>query len=175
MNNKLLLGLRDELNHVVDTPASTHRRAIEELKKRFPHTIELQPPFISGLFKEEYTCYMYALNMLENQELYDYYFQRRRKATRSRRGDYFLVEFIQYLVDDARLLPAEDGIILYFDAGRPVHAGKKSGEYVVSKWGNGNLWKHGIFEVPAVYGTTFKAYQEFSPEEVKKVFIEYCL
>ena len=56
---------------------------------------------------------------------------------------------------------ADGDYIVYLDHGKPVHAGKLVCDKVVSKWGErGQLWQHGVLEVPIKYGSDLRFFRQ---------------
>jgi len=45
-----------------------------------------------------------------------------------------------------------DTLAIYFRGDIPSHFGKIHGDKIRSKWGNGPVWNHGLWEVPHSYG-----------------------
>ncbi|TET47491.1 hypothetical protein E3J62_01285 [candidate division TA06 bacterium] len=50
----------------------------------------------------------------------------------------------------------EDQVVVYFDKEVTKHLGKMCGDRIESKWGQGHIWRHGLWEVPLSYGNTVK-------------------
>ena len=65
----------------------------------------------------------------------------------------------------------QDGdYIIYFDNGKPQHAGRIRNNKVVSKWGMYHLWEHGIWEIPIEYGDTVRFFTQIPLEECVSAF-----
>lgn len=50
----------------------------------------------------------------------------------------------------------EDRVAVYFKDGIPEHFGQIVDNVIMSKWGRGHVWKHGLWEVPHSYGDHVK-------------------
>jgi hypothetical protein len=85
--------------------------------------------------------------------------------------------FIAWLAESARLklvaYPTRDDVILYSTVNGPRHAGRWDVNSVVSKWGLGHLWRHGVFEVRSSYGDIIQTYAHVDPKPVAHWFAEY--
>jgi hypothetical protein len=75
--------------------------------------------------------------------------------------------FVHLLLDEGllnELVPSdarEGDLVFYFnDEGRFKHAGLNlENNRVLSKWGSGHLFEHGLFEVPESYGTKVRFFK----------------
>ncbi len=79
------------------------------------------------------------------------------------------VDFAHWLIERGLLQPlradeARAGdLVFYFDDGRFRHAGMlTAGGRVVSKWGTGQLYEHGLYEVPDNYGDDLRYFGSLS-------------
>lgn len=70
----------------------------------------------------------------------------------------------------------EGDLVFYFgDDGRFQHAGMcVTDGRVVSKWGIGHLYEHGLFEVPESYGTKVRFFRKLSYEEAFENFTRFA-
>jgi len=50
----------------------------------------------------------------------------------------------------------EDKVVAYFKAGAIKHFAKIDNNTIISKWGRGHAWEHGLWEVPYTYGDQAK-------------------
>ncbi len=48
--------------------------------------------------------------------------------------------------------PSTGDLVLYRNDRQITHAGLVAADRIISKWGKGHLWIHGLLEVPAQYG-----------------------
>jgi hypothetical protein len=65
----------------------------------------------------------------------------------------------------------EGDLVLYFDQEEVRHAGLVHTDHqVVSKWGSGHLWLHGLFEVPSAYGSEVRFYTPLDKEDALELF-----
>lgn len=49
-------------------------------------------------------------------------------------------------------------LVLYFDSERLTHSGVVYDDLIRSKWGDGHVWEHALFEVPKSYGERAEYY-----------------
>jgi hypothetical protein len=48
--------------------------------------------------------------------------------------------------------PERGDVVVYRNDDQICHAGIVQDGRIVSKWGGGHVWRHGLFEVPSSYG-----------------------
>ena len=90
--------------------------------------------------------------------------------------------FAHWLLDTGVLteIPQTDAregdLVFYFGGeGRFKHAGLYRGRgQVVSKWGIGHLYQHGLFEVPESYGNNVRFFRNLSYDEGFGHFIRFA-
>jgi hypothetical protein len=83
-------------------------------------------------------------------------------------------EFVLRLIERGILARDDAGdIVIYFRDRLPMHAGLCIGRRIRSKWGIGNLWEHGLWEVPSSYGDTAERYTILRPELIEPEFESY--
>lgn len=70
--------------------------------------------------------------------------------------------------------PSTSDLVVYRNHAEITHAGVVSGSRVISKWGTGHLWLHGLLEVPASYGDGTSFYAAPSMNDMLTSFIEYA-
>jgi hypothetical protein len=70
----------------------------------------------------------------------------------------------------------EGDIVFYFSVdGRFKHAGRMLADgRIVSKWGIGHLYEHGIFEVPESYGNAVRFFRGLSYDEAFENFMRFA-
>lgn len=156
--------LRKRLDEIAEAPIDRQIDEIRRLKEVFPHTIEIFEEATDNTYQN---CFAYALEMMSFVDRPDY--------TTGRPGK----EFIKYLIQNSILLPssaAEDGVIAIYSTDRAgssiTHAGKKAGDKIISKWGDGrtHVWKHSRLQLPAQYGSCIKLYSPPALTNFKRAY-----
>ena len=139
---------------------------IQQLRQRYPHSISLsQVNANRGL-----NCFGYALG-LESSPAY------LEIATRSSSPNVFASSaFVRFLLDNQVLSPSArpEGLIIYFNDGEPRHGGLLRCGRVISKWGTGDWYEHGIYEVPAEHGRDVTIYERPPLAEVERAFVSFA-
>lgn len=173
--------LRTGLDAVTNdrVPLREHVARIERLAEEAPHRIEALPTSLRAGFN----CFAYAFDLFDEADYVRIVIAEQRAG-----GNTFFANsrFAEYLVSIGAVHPicrrdleARD-IALYGNRTQPRHAARiTGGDRLVSKWGLGHLYRHGLWEVPARYGHTvrfvrptrssgylpeFHAYLEATPE-----------
>ena len=85
--------------------------------------------------------------------------------------------FVQHLADVILIptaSPSTGDLVLYCNQQQITHAGLVEGDRVLSKWGVGHLWLHGLLEIPAQYGDMTSFYEAPCPNEMLAHFIEFA-
>lgn len=151
---------------------SRHSELLAALTRDNPHTITVLDS-INPI--RRYTCLMHALDFVEKPEyeaITRYGFQRVFAG-----GDFahWLLErglLVEVAVSEAR----EGDIVIYFaENGRFKHAGlHMSDGSVTSKWGIGQLYKHGLFEVPESYGTRVRFFTKLPYDKAFEYFRQFA-
>lgn len=89
-------------------------------------------------------------------------------------------EFINFLLQNQLLAPrqspvAPGDLIVYFDNGIFRHTGRmKTETRVLSKWGTGWLYEHGVWEVPSSYGEFVQYFIGPGEDASLELFIQYA-
>ena len=78
-----------------------------------------------------------------------------------------------YMTEKVSESPSNGDYVLYFSDQTIVHAGKMESGRVISKWGRGHIWIHGICEVPAGYGNQVKYYNRLEKTTCIEAFCEW--
>ncbi len=155
------VGLRNELQKIVEitdwndyleTSIELQKqiKAIQNLSAKYPHSISLvKEAERNNSASYKFTCYMYAFDLLDQVEL--------NRIAQFSNEIYPKREFVSYLIDnfltEIDVYQSNVGdYVIYFNDGIIAHAGNVRRERMISKWGFGHLWKHGVFEVPAEFG-----------------------
>lgn len=160
----------EEITRVEDV--ARHPPLLQAISAEFSNTVRLldSPHPI-----RRYTCLVYVFNFTEQPEY----------VAIAERG--FAVvfagrQFANWMIARGYLSAinpsdALDGdLVFYFDAqGQFRHAGIVKGENrVVSKWGTGHLYEHGLLEVPESYGTQLRFFRSLPFEDAILRFIEFA-
>jgi hypothetical protein len=90
-------------------------------------------------------------------------------------------EFLDWFAASGRLVEigdheaSENGVVMYFDGGYARHVGRVvSSGRVVSKWGLGLLYEHGLSEVPTDYGDQVRFFRSIEPDVALKHFLDFA-
>jgi len=144
-----------------------HAKVILGLTEAFPNTIRLRS--LGG----DFNCFQYALGLL-NSPVY-------KRIAITYPKIFTGTEFISFLLENNKLKEVDHSytpigvIVLYFNGGRPQHAGILEAGKVVSKWeAHGSLWEHDLFAVPASYGSQVKYFLKPPEQESLELFIEWA-
>jgi hypothetical protein len=158
------------MTHVDDV--SRHPALLAALTRDYPNAITL----LDSVHPiRRYTCLMHVFDFAEKPEY-------EAIAARGRGQIYAASAFAHWLLDRGLLveLPQanvrEGDLVFYFDDdGRFKHAGLcLTNGRLVSKWGIGHLYEHGLFEVPESYGTKVRFFRKFSSEEAFEHFLRFA-
>jgi hypothetical protein len=147
--------LRERLRDITENGRpDSHPPLIDELRRIHPHSIEIIEPAAPI---ERYTCAMYALDLVENDEYAGI-------VLASPKPIYASTAFVQRLIDRGTLVPLtqpkSDALVVYRLRGSVTHIGRMlSATRVESKWGIGHLYRHALLEVPMQYGDETEFYR----------------
>jgi hypothetical protein len=90
-------------------------------------------------------------------------------------------EFLDWFAASGRLVEIgdheayENDVVMYFDGGHARHVGRVlSSGRVVSKWGLGLLYEHGLSEVPTHYGDQVRFFRSIEPDVALKHFLDFA-
>jgi hypothetical protein len=159
-----------EMTEVED--GSQHPALLDTLTRDCPNTVVLlaspHPP-------RRYTCAMHVFDFTEKPE---YVAIAERGFNRVFAG----AAFVHLLLDEGllnELVPSdarEGDLVLYFnEEGRFKHAGLNLGNNrVLSKWGSGHLFEHGLLEVPESYGTKVRFFKRLAYSEAYDHFRRFA-
>ena len=147
----------------------SHPQLIADLAREIPHSIRLAPVG-PDLLVASYNCFEFALGLAGRQEV--------QLISRYLPSTFCNGDFVQSLVDSSTLkptaAPSTHDLVLYRNRAEITHAGLVSGSRVISKWGTGHLWLHGLLEVPRSYGDGTSFYVAPSMIEMLSSFVEYA-
>jgi hypothetical protein len=156
-----------EMTEVLDI--SQHPSILRKLTRTCPNTISVLK---SEHPLERYTCAMYAFDFAEKREYVQI----------AECGRFAGRDFLHWLLNMGLLEEVSEkdacqgDLVIYFsEAGRFEHIGAKpETDRVVSKWGTGHLYEHGLFEVPESYGTTVRFFKRLTFEAAYGYFREFA-
>lgn len=164
------LSLRRRLQEITcgSAPVEAHLSLSAELAVEASHSIQLAPhppcvPIAS------YNCFEFALGLAGWREV--------QLIAKRLPSTFCNGKFAEYLVDSVLGpldSPSTGDLVLYRDQQQIMHAGVVEADRVVSKWGTGHLWLHGVFEVPAKYGDVTSFYEAPVPTEMIAKFVEFA-
>jgi hypothetical protein len=169
MNNAVL---RKELQKITDSEdISQHPTKISHLSSKFFHSIHPLSDY-DPANRQNYNCFEYALDL----HITCHYSV---LVTLFALGVGLDYRFVNYLIQHEvlkQILSSEvklDDLLIYFHNDLPAHAGKWKGNNVISKWGKGLLYEHGIYEVPIKYGDP-QYFRKVHPQVAKDYLIRYA-
>lgn len=145
---------------------------LERLAQYNKHNIR---PVTDPWPENNYTCLVYALGLC-NSRVYQQIVARNEEVFAG-------PEFAQYLICQAaikRSKQAQAGDLVLYCSGSDedktvCHAGILDEDgLVVSKWGLGGLWQHGLLEVPASYGKNIHYYEAVDSERMLNWFLKFA-
>lgn len=148
-----------------------HPALLKRLSRVCPNSIRVLP---SPYPVYRYTCLMQALRLIEHPGFI--------AIARLDEGRVFAdAGFVHWLIDNhcLRPVPTSDAgvndLVFYFDGGRFRHAGiLLDSRRAVSKWGRGQLYEHGVFEVPMKYGSELQCFSPLSCDAAFGHFSRYA-
>jgi hypothetical protein len=141
--------------------------AIEQIKEVYPHSISLVAIGVPGMATN---CFMQALRLAPGDI-------RGWALGRIFPGSDFMAAIVKYLPELDLMTMPDGALVLYFGSdGRPVHAGVAEAGRVLSKWGGmiPHTFLHGVYEVPARYGSDVRAYVRPAPENVLNAYRQWA-
>jgi len=169
-----MLELRQALDKISnDENINKHYPKIKNIRKKYKHKIDLidRPP----CWPNNYNCYEYCLSVHNNQKYIGTDGLKSKLCSIGDNDIFINSEFIQYLIDKKILIKDTKGpIVIYFSDKKVKHGGILKNSHVVSKWGKGNLYEHGIFEIPEQYGNSWKTFKKVEESLVIKCFKDYA-
>ncbi len=182
MSIEMDLPLRNAIDRVLQECQSPAEQAaaLEEIRPAHPHSIRPVPleTFceLSGGETPEYDCFTFALDLIDCPER----LAARKYAPRNigpsklpgiadaLPGPTFLHLLMLPQLPSMQSCSDYDLVVYSDKFGNAQHAGKIVAGEVVSKWGmKGELWKHGLWEVPNSYGTSVQFCSQLPKESVR--------
>ena len=163
--------LRERLQHITcaaEASVDSHPGLVADLAAEIPHSIELVPGAHCPP-TERYNCFEFALGLAGRREV--------RLISEHLPSTFCDGSFVQCLVDSVLIptaSPSTGDLVLYRNHQLIRHAGLVQGRRIMSKWGKGHVWLHGLLEVPAQYGDATSFYEVPSQNETLANFIEFA-
>ena len=162
-----LPDLHARLQNIVCTEdIDEHPSAIDNLKSEFPHTIQLIERTNPTRPRN---CYEWALDL--SSVLTQWVGELRLPELFA--GLQFVSTLIPYMKEISESDVRNDDLVLYFDDQIPTHAGLATESRVISKWGEGHIYKHGFLEVPSSYGNEISFYRNIPSSVATMRYVEY--
>jgi len=149
-------------------PVEAHPSLVDALAVEMPHSVQLAPQS-PCLPIADYNCFEFAFGLAGRWEV--------RLISKHLPSTFCNSEFAQHLLDSALTpvtLRSIGDLVLYHDHQQITHAGLVEADRVLSKWGTGYLWLHGLLEVPAKYGDVTSFHKAPVPTEALTKFIEFA-
>jgi hypothetical protein len=146
--------LSEITNGVLDV--AQHQELIRQLRSDYPHSIDVIPSFLDEPL-EDYNCVMYALDLVARLDMPCRPFGQFYADTK------FLTALISVCLTPA--VEAVGNIVVWSESGVVKHTGLVVAENrATSKWGCGNLYEHGLLEVPHSYGAELTYFEPIAGE-----------
>ena len=149
-----------------------HRRLLADLTRECPNTICIRES------PHPIKCYRCLEHVLEFAENSTYIGVRSCEIDDINAGPLFAHWLIDknILVELSRAKAGDSDFVFYFNKGTWKHAGLWS-RYgrVISKWGQGHLYEHELFEVPMSFGNNVKYYRRLPCDDAIALFLRYAI
>lgn len=152
---------------------SSHPLQPKDISKEHPNSIQI----LKSDIPKDCRCLAYALHLASNKG-----YLRIQRSSKPKIGIHLFAgkEFVEWLLDHMHLHEIHKSevkggdLVLYFDSNEWQHAGIVKGtNRIISKWGEGLLYEHDIFEVPDNYGSQVRFYQALAHSTAYQRFIEF--
>src|SRR5258708_3652607 len=165
--------IREELDRLIDNYADSPEHLAEQvglitnLPAKYGASISLVNEKKPG--ELQFNCYQYSFGLADVEVVTEVL----------RRNGYIFPnrEFVQHLIAtrlrEIAAKDAKDGDHVLYAGSQIEHAGRIAQGSVESKWGNGHLWRHGLFEIPLRYGDTLRVFQHISQADSINAFLHY--
>jgi len=134
-----------------------HGKNVDELRDIYPHNIVCisNPLSTDNLMPRIYNptedCFIYVFkDILSPEMLKSFLDAYERNEKLDSRIEYRLIS--EGFIDLHKGQNENDIVIVYFNNSNPAHFAKIANNIITSKWGRGNVWRHGLWEVPLSYG-----------------------
>lgn len=141
----MTVSLRDALQEIANYgKPEQHEADIASLRKYYRHSIQIEKD-LNPREREQFNCYMFALG-IENEK-----WARNLLAETGLPSSTIITDAMSNfgigLESNGQIVVYRDNVQTYKHMGRVKEDGS-----IVSKWGMGRIWRHGILEVPVAYG-----------------------
>jgi hypothetical protein len=142
----------------------------DKLQEQYRHTIRIIPADREWL--NTFNCYAFALGIVD-RERYKILFEMHDKKIALANSRFISLLLAQgELVETGPQKPEIDNLVLYFRGSHVTHAGvviTDDPAMIRSKWGAGELYEHGLWEVPCSYGDGVKFIRAPLPERIMEL------
>ena len=155
----------------MDRNVERHPALLQQLTAAYPNSIQV---LVSEHPIHRYTCLMHVFEFVE-------------KPNYIAIADYLGVnvfagaEFAHWLINNRHLtqVPEAEAIsrdlVMYFNECNFKHVGiLQAGRRVVSKWGEGHLYNHALWEVPQSYGDNVRFFEPLSYDDAYDRFTYFA-
>lgn len=154
--------LREKLQFITDNYIGKKIKEqiieIEKIGAEYEHSIML---IKESIYSEYYqNCYMFAFE-------FDF------------RSVFPNSCFLNFLLDRNVLSEVEESkaeindYVIYFCEGQPKHASVKQSNGIISRWGDGHIWNHQLYEVPIKYGNEVRFYKKIDISVLKENYVKF--
>ncbi len=167
-SNSLLRKRLQRMTNTEEASVDSHPRLVADLAAEISHSIELAANAPS-LPLRDYNCFEFALGVAGRREV--------RLIYKYLPSTFCDGSFVQHLVDSILIsttVPSTGDLVLYRNDRQITHAGLVAADRIISKWGKGHLWIHGLLEVPAQYGDTTSFYEAPPANDMVSDFISFA-
>jgi hypothetical protein len=148
-----------------------HPALLEQLTAAYPNSIRVLP---STYPINRYTCLMHVLDFTEKPNYIAI-------ATYPGINVFAGPEFAHWLVDKGYLTEVSEAqaaagdLVMYFNEGNFKHIGiLQEDARVVSKWGEGHLYEHALWEVPESYGESVRFFRPLAYDDAYEYFTQFA-
>ena len=152
----------DRLGELLDEMTETlapdfHENRLAEIATVIPHGISILPAPCDPL--DDCNCVMYAMGLVGMIE---------DPSGRPFGKFYADTVYLSFLIESGALTPTEDvegALAVWYSGGTVTHVGivQMPGR-MASKWGIGQLYEHGLFEIPMSYGNEIRFFEPLNPD-----------
>lgn len=155
----------------MDLNVQRHPALLDQLTATYPNSIRVLP---SPYPVNRYTCLMHVLEFSEKPNYIAI-------ATYPGINVFAGAEFAHWLLDKGYLTEVSEPVasagdlVMYFNGCAFKHVGILQGNArVVSKWGEGHLYEHALWEVPESYGDSVRFFRPLSYEDAYEYFTHFA-
>jgi hypothetical protein len=169
-SHKEITRLRQRLCEMTESGCQPHEHPtmLMQISRELPNTIRVRE---SDRAPQSFTCGMHTFGFESCPEY----------AEVAAQGVFAGLQFFTWLTATGRLVevddhqPSENDLVMYFDGGKAVHVGRVvSSGRVISKWGVGLMYEHGLSEVPKNYGDEVRFFRSIEPDVALEHFLDFA-